>query len=68
MDLSIWTRRANGLMKAQYAITLEEDAGLDADDLRRFAEQEPDPAAFVAWFAVKYDLDRLPRYLHRTSI
>jgi hypothetical protein len=55
VSVSDWTRRANALMKNDYAITLD-DVGLDASDIHRYCQSEPNPDQFVRWFARKYDL------------
>jgi hypothetical protein len=53
-----WSVRVNEIMKKHYAITIE-DAGLSEDDIRHHFRGEPDPAAFVKWYATKYDLDHV---------
>lgn len=50
-----WSRGANAALLRSYCLTIE-DAGLSETDLRRHFAVEPDPEAFVRWFADKYDL------------
>lgn len=51
----IWT--VNRLLLSDWRLSVT-DAGIDEDQPTRAWRDEEDPAAFVAWFAEKYDLIR----------
>ena len=57
MTQSRWVRTVDHLMKREWCIDTT-DAGLGEAELTRFWQQGEEPAAFVAWFAEKYDLTR----------
>lgn len=44
------------------------DAGLSEEDLARHWRNGDQPAAFVAWFAEKYDLIRYEQFQLRTRL
>lgn len=52
-----WVRIVDRLMKRNWCIDTA-DAGLSDDELTRYWREGDEPAAFVAWFAEKYDLIR----------
>ena len=52
---SNWQRAVDEILRSEYAISLF-DVGLSEDDVKRLSNDEPDPRAFVDWFALKYDL------------
>lgn len=53
--LGAWVKDVNRLMKRDWCIDTA-DAGLSEQDLARYWRNGDEPAAFVAWFAEKYDL------------
>lgn len=55
MDRSRWIMAVNHCMKRDWCIDTA-DAGLDERDLDSHWRDGETPAAFVAWFAEKYDL------------
>ena len=59
--LDDWRRRAEALLKSTYAIDFT-DAGLDAEDVRRYASSFPDAKEFVDWFGEKYDLTTIKEF------
>lgn len=56
-----WVEAVDRLMKRDWCIDTA-DAGLDDAELSRYWQEGEEPAAFVAWFAEKYDLIRYERY------
>lgn len=57
MDRAHWVRTADRLLRRDWCLSVA-DAGIDEDQLTRAWRDGEDPAAFVAWFAEKYDLIR----------
>lgn len=57
MDHSKWVRTVNRLLRRDWCLSVA-DAGIDEDQLTRAWREGDDPAAFVTWFAEKYDLIR----------
>lgn len=55
-----WIQTVDRLMKRDWCIDTA-DAGLDEAELSRYWREGEEPAAFVAWFAEKYDLIRYER-------
>lgn len=57
MDRAHWVRTADRLLRRDWCLSVT-DAGIDEDQLTRAWRDGEDSAAFVAWFAEKYDLVR----------
>lgn len=57
MDRIRWVSTVDRLMKQDWRISTA-DAGLSDAELSRYWRDGDEPAAFVAWFAEKYDLIR----------
>lgn len=56
-QMDAWVGEVNRLMQQDWCIDTA-DAGLSDEDLDRYWRDGEDAAAFVAWFAEKYDLIR----------
>jgi len=54
---ALWIAEVDRVLKRHWCIDTAE-AGLSDDDLIRYWRDGGEPAAFVAWFAEKYDLIR----------
>lgn len=63
-DRDVWTAEVDRIMKRDWCIDTA-DAGLTDDDLTRYWRSGEEAAAFVAWFAEKYDLIRFQPYPFR---
>ncbi len=61
-----WLNRADQTLLRGYGIDFD-DAGLSAEELRAYCTEWSNPNEFVEWFASKYDLDPIPKYLHRSG-
>lgn len=57
MDRANWVRTVDRLLQRDWCLSVN-DAGIDEGQLTRAWREGEDPAAFVAWFAQKYDLIR----------
>ena len=57
MDRAHWVQTADRLLRRDWCLSVA-DAGIDEDQLTRAWRDGEDPAAFVTWFAEKYDLIR----------
>lgn len=57
MDHTNWVQTVDRLLLSDWRMSVT-DAGIDEDQLTRAWRDGEDPAAFVAWFAEKYDLIR----------
>lgn len=57
MDSARWVWTVDRLLQRDWCLSVE-DAGIDEDRLTRAWADGEDAAAFVAWFAEKYDLIR----------
>jgi len=57
MDIAQWTAAVDQLMRRDWRISID-DAGIDEQQLADHWGQRETPAAFVEWFAEKYDLIR----------
>lgn len=57
MDRAHWTATVDHLMRRDWRIGVD-DAGIDEQQLADHWGQGETPAAFVEWFAEKYDLIR----------
>jgi len=66
VDELLWIKAVDRQMRRDWCISVA-DAGLDENDLRRYWLTGDDPAAFVAWFAEKYDLIRFETRLFRSA-
>jgi hypothetical protein len=55
VDFAEWLRLANANLTNRYAIDFR-DAGLDEEELRRYAAGFPEREEFVSWFGERYDL------------
>lgn len=55
MDRAHWVQTADRLLRRDWWVSVA-DAGIDEDQLTRAWREGEDSAAFVAWFAEKYDL------------
>jgi hypothetical protein len=60
MDKTQWTAAVDQLMRRDWCIGIE-DAGIDEQQLADHWRDGETPAAFVEWFAEKYDLIRFER-------
>lgn len=67
MRLAQWVRTVDRLMRQDWCIDTA-DAGLSEEDLARYWRNGDEPAAFVAWFAEKYDLIRHEPFRLRTRL
>jgi len=59
----LWIAEVDRILKRDWCIDTAE-AGLSDDDLIRFWRDGDEPAAFVSWFAEKYDLIRFESRPH----
>lgn len=55
MTKAQWVRTVDRLMKRDWRVSTT-DAGLSDEELDRYWRNGDEAAAFVAWFASKYDL------------
>lgn len=55
-----WLAEVDRVMNRDWCIDTAE-AGLSEEDVERYWRSGDEPAAFVAWFAEKYDLIRFER-------
>jgi hypothetical protein len=62
-----WLAEVDRVMKRDWCIDTA-DAGLGEEDVERYWRDGNEPAAFVAWFAEKYDLIRFERRPFRRSL
>lgn len=67
MDKTLWTAAVDQLMRRDWHIGIE-DAGIDDQRLADHWGDGETPAAFVEWFAEKYDLIRFePSSFHPSA-
>lgn len=59
-ERNAWLAEVDRVMKRDWCIDTA-DAGLCEQDVERYWRNGDEPAAFVAWFAEKYDLIRFER-------
>lgn len=65
MDRADWVQRVDRLLQRDWCVSVS-DAGIDENQLNRAWADGDTPAAFVEWFAEKYDLIRFePRPVRR---
>lgn len=57
MNRANWVWTVDRLLRREWCLSVA-DAGIDDEQLTRAWREGEDPAAFVAWFAEKYDLIR----------
>lgn len=55
MRSTCWAQEVDELLRRDWCISVA-DAGIDDEELDRHWRDGETPAAFVAWFAEKYDL------------
>jgi hypothetical protein len=60
MQFEVWVHSVDRLMRRDWCIGTA-DAGLSHDELKQVWHDGEAPAAFVNWFAEKYDLTRYER-------
>ncbi|MBG7613813.1 hypothetical protein IWC96_00775 [Brevundimonas sp. BAL450] len=60
MNKAQWTAAVDQLMRREWCIGIE-DAGIDEQQLTDYWRDGQTPAAFLEWFAEKYDLIRFER-------
>lgn len=66
MDRANWVQTVDRLLRQHWCLSVA-DAGIDEDQLTRAWRDGEDAAAFVAWFAQKYDLIRFEPRLVRSA-